>query len=125
MVLRSPQIFEAHHVRIVRHQSKIKCTTSDKLSCVHKSHIPAATSAPAIPAAPTFLPTAAAVEGLVDGALKLGVVGVENVGTDEGRLKVDERLIGGGTSVLLMGTEVVKVVVLGGDTEITVDVMIV
>jgi hypothetical protein len=109
----------------VRHQSKIKCTTSDKLSCVHKSHIPAATSAPAIPAAPTFLPTAAAVEGLVDGALKLGVVGVENVGTDEGRLKVDERLIGGGTSVLLMGTEVVKVVVLGGDTEITVDVMIV
>jgi len=47
-------------------------------------------------------------------------------GIEDGRAGVDEeRLIGGGTRVALTGTEVVKVVVRGGETEVTVEVIVV
>jgi len=91
----------------------------------HKSHIPTPNSAPAIPTTRALVPCAAAVEGLVDGALVEGVV-TDASGIDDGRLEAnEEREIGGGTTVALTGTEVVMVVVFGGETEVTTEVIVV
>lgn len=100
-----------------------RSTAEERPLHVHKSHIPIPTSAPATPPPRAFKPIAAPVEGLVDGAELLGVVT-----EDDGKVGVVEveRLMGGGTTVaLLTGTTVVKVVVSGGDTEVTVETMVV
>lgn len=100
-----------------------RSTAEERPLHVHKSHIPIPTSAPATPPPRAFKPIAAPVEGLVDGAELLGVVT-----EDDGKVGVVEveRLMGGGTTVaLLTGTTVVKVVVSGGETEVTVETMVV
>jgi len=107
-------------------------TAADHQPASHKSHTPTPNNAPATPATRAFsiIPCAAPAEGLVDGTL-LAVVGIvgnvtDGGGTDDNPEPEEERLMGGGTMVLLLtGTEVVKVVVRGGETEVTVEVIVV